>query len=219
MNIEEMHILFRTIGQQNGMQTVRAILPQAIDIYLNIAIIEKVKEIANQNVSTPYQDKITLQDNSISATNALRTICRTQDVEIDKIEDSIFNSADIDDSHILFFTSFSLIRDNKEIACRLIDIDKIEETNRDYCNRASLEYPIVTLQARDKNLLYCKIYPNTTDNVLRFKYIAKPASVHYSKIISERIDCNLPEHLHSEIVELAVRKYFESIGSTTQQVQ
>ena len=41
MNIAEMHNVFRTLGQQMGMQLNRGILPESIDIYLNEAIIEK----------------------------------------------------------------------------------------------------------------------------------------------------------------------------------
>ena len=38
MTIQEMHQLFRVVGQQMGMQTIRAILPEEIDVFLNMAI-------------------------------------------------------------------------------------------------------------------------------------------------------------------------------------
>ena len=43
MNIGEMHVTFRELAQQMGMQTVRAILMEDIDICLNAAIIEKAR--------------------------------------------------------------------------------------------------------------------------------------------------------------------------------
>ncbi len=45
MNIGEMHVTFRELAQQMGMQTVRAILMEDIDICLNAAIIEKKLEM------------------------------------------------------------------------------------------------------------------------------------------------------------------------------
>ena len=36
MDISQMHEMFRTVGQQVGMQDVRAILPESIDIFINI---------------------------------------------------------------------------------------------------------------------------------------------------------------------------------------
>ena len=45
MNIGEMHVMFRELAQQMGMQTTRAILPEDIDICLNIAIKDTVKEL------------------------------------------------------------------------------------------------------------------------------------------------------------------------------
>ena len=38
MTISEMHSMFRTLGQQKGMQHVRGILPEEIDDYLNSSI-------------------------------------------------------------------------------------------------------------------------------------------------------------------------------------
>ena len=50
MNIADMHIMFRQLAQQMGMQNVRAILPEQIDLLLNTAIIDVVNEMHNDNV-------------------------------------------------------------------------------------------------------------------------------------------------------------------------
>ena len=50
MNIGEMHVTFRELAQQMGMQTVRAILMEDIDICLNAAIIEKARNVIVENV-------------------------------------------------------------------------------------------------------------------------------------------------------------------------
>ena len=75
MNIGEMHVTFRELAQQMGMQTVRAILMEDIDICLNAAIIEKARNVIVENVGpVPYNDKVARQNASISPVNALRTL-------------------------------------------------------------------------------------------------------------------------------------------------
>ena len=63
MNIGEMHVTFRELAQQMGMQTVRAILMEDIDICLNAAIIEKARNVIVENVGpVPYNDKVARQN-------------------------------------------------------------------------------------------------------------------------------------------------------------
>ena len=51
MTIQEMHNEFRTFGQVMGLQLVRGILPESIDVYLNAAINETVRNIISKNVA------------------------------------------------------------------------------------------------------------------------------------------------------------------------
>ena len=82
MNIEEMHVTFRELAQQMGMQTVRAILMENIDICLNIAIIDTVKELIAINVGPlPYNDKVARQNAAIAPINGLRTLYRKANIE------------------------------------------------------------------------------------------------------------------------------------------
>ena len=50
MNIADMHIMFRQLVQQMGMQNVRAILPEQIDLLLNTAIVDVINEIIKRNI-------------------------------------------------------------------------------------------------------------------------------------------------------------------------
>ena len=52
MNIQEMHNIFRTLGQQMGLQRIRGILPESIDVYINDAIIEKVRSVVIANTGS-----------------------------------------------------------------------------------------------------------------------------------------------------------------------
>ena len=78
MTTKEMHIRFRTIGQAKGLQSVRAVLPESIDEYLNAAMIEKCRSIIVGNTSTQFQGLITNIDNPTSPYNALRTLFREE---------------------------------------------------------------------------------------------------------------------------------------------
>ena len=44
MTVVEMHVMFRELAQQMGMQTVRAILSEDIDTCLNIAVNDYIKK-------------------------------------------------------------------------------------------------------------------------------------------------------------------------------
>ena len=51
MTIAEMHVWFRQYAQQMGMQNVRAILPEQIDIMINTSITDTVNQVIAQNVN------------------------------------------------------------------------------------------------------------------------------------------------------------------------
>lgn len=208
MTIFEMHQHFRVFAQQMGMQLVRAILPEEIDIYINSAIIDKVKEFVLSNVQTQFADKISVQDNSISPINFIRTLYKTENKVLSN------NIANLPDA--MYYVSFSIeyLNDNKIYGCRLIEADKVENTLNDYCNGASYEYPICSIYNRhDSNIVRVYSGEKYADNIL-IKYIANPVKVNYNL----NIDCDLPEYTHNEIVELACQKYFISVGSTTHNI-
>lgn len=70
-----MHVTFREMAQQMGMQSTRAILDEDIDICLNAAIIDKTRSILIENVGqNNYADKVIRQNTVISPINALRSL-------------------------------------------------------------------------------------------------------------------------------------------------
>ena len=99
MNIQEMHNTFRTIGQQMGMQLIRGILPESIDVYLNDVIIEKTQVELLQGVRTALQDSVDTQASTMSHNNAVRSLyltaryaINTEDVNEDTKKVSYYNS-------------------------------------------------------------------------------------------------------------------------------
>ena len=77
-----MHVLFRTLGQAMGLQLVRAILPESIDTYLNDAIVDTVRKIVLSNSTMQFQDKVTIQNDTISPINAIRTLYKRNEIDL-----------------------------------------------------------------------------------------------------------------------------------------
>lgn len=177
MNIQEMHNTFRTLGQQMGMQLIRGILPESIDVYLNDVIIEKTQQELLGGVRTALQDNVNTQASTMSPINTFRTLYRsarysinTDLVNPDTNKVSFYNEANgfhiinipTVDSNItvdereykinpMMFLGFSVEYETtlrgNAVACRLIGSDVLETTLRDYCNGASKDSPIVVLNS------------------------------------------------------------------------
>lgn len=75
MKIPQMHIWFRQYAQQMGMQNVRAILPEQIDLMINTSISDIVNELIQTNVGLT-NDRIVTNNSKIGQINALRTLYR-----------------------------------------------------------------------------------------------------------------------------------------------
>ena len=213
-----MHEMFRTVGQQIGMQDVRAILPESIDIFINIAIIEKARSIVMENTKTAFPNRVSIQNNFVSPINALRTLYRRKEITITDITKDV-QLSQLD--NVFLYTSFAIRYDNNdsEYKCRFIDGDKLADTLNDALNGASWDYPICSMFNGENNSEYLKVFINSnshTPNAIIIKYIANPAVVKLSKNAAECINCDLPDYLHSEIVELAVSKFFKSVTATSQ---
>lgn len=248
MNISEMHETFRVLGQQQGLQLIRGILPESIDTYLNDAILEWTRKTIQANVETVYKDKVTLQNNSINPINGVRTLYKRyilnavevkNEIEVEMIKTSDnkcyeANLAALKDD-VLYYTSFELTFDaiKKNIWCRFVDRDKLMNTINDYCNGASKEYPIICMH-EDGDEDVAEIYLGEDFNDVKIvngeeidinfpktlivNYVGMPNIVKWDEDMEKCVNCNLPQFCHYEIVELAVNKFFQSIGSTNRQV-
>lgn len=170
MDIQVMHSAFRILGQQMGMQLVRGILPEHIDIYLNAVIVEKVQQELLTGVRTVLQEQVNTQSSTMSPINLFRTLYKTARIDISDlptelvtkvesngyyivtlptIKNSFITSDNIKKISPMMYLGFSLeygdtVRGNP-IACRLIGADVLETTLRDFCNGASKDAPIVSL--------------------------------------------------------------------------
>ena len=80
MTIAEMHVWFRQYAQQMGMQNVRAILPEQIDLLINSSITDTVNQIITQNIGVT-NDRIITDNSKIGQINALRSLYKVKIIQ------------------------------------------------------------------------------------------------------------------------------------------
>ena len=169
MNAAEMHIWFRQYAQQMGLQNVRAILPEQIDLVINTSISDTVNQLIRENIALT-NDRIITDNSKLGQINALRTLYKVnEEVDIsstgkmkpvtgyehlgmfratnfidkeDNVE-PIIDALYLVDLSILYFVS-----ENKKSAffpVRLIDDAYLADTMQDYILKPRVRTPIATL--------------------------------------------------------------------------
>lgn len=231
MTIEEMHVMFRELAQQMGMQTVRAILPEDIDICLNSAIIDKTKQLIAESVGgISYNDKVARNNIGISPINGLRTLYRNlattainsvtvSEILPHQVNIPIKTTTSSGTTNIMLFTSFSVsYGDDLIYDCRIIENEDLGHTLRDICNRPTKDAPICIINSTIGDNIIIHLYtgrktmPKPT--MVRYTCIVEPAKVYYDEEDESKcINCDLPTYLHMDIVKLAVSVYLQSIGA------
>lgn len=73
MDISEMHQMFRQYAQQMGMQNVRAILPEQIDLLINNSISDTINQVITQNIGIT-NDRVISDASKLNQVNALRSL-------------------------------------------------------------------------------------------------------------------------------------------------
>ena len=223
MTIEEMHVMFRELAQQMGMQTVRAILPENIDICINIAVDNKVKSLIISNIGVlPYNDKVARQNAAISSINGLRTLYRKSSIVASKItgkgtEVSPF-VGNISSDEVMLYLGFKVSYDDKTLYdCRIIEHENLSRTIKDYSNRATKTAPVCIVYGDSTNRwleIINGINEPIKPTMIQYLYLANPKTVKYDEAnTANNVDCDLPSYLHTKIVQEAVDVYITSIGA------
>ena len=81
MNIAEMHVWFRQYAQQMGMQNVRAILPEQIDVLINTSISDIVNQLVRENVGV-RNDRVITDNAKLNQINALRSLYKVKELDM-----------------------------------------------------------------------------------------------------------------------------------------
>ena len=194
MTRDEMITAFRVYGQQMGMQKMRNILDKEIDVFLNSAVIEKIRQVLGTNVNAQFADKVSIQQNSISPINYVRTL----------VKEHTLTTNTPSDIQIMYILGVEV----GGYKCRFVEPTEWNNTINDFCNAPSEEYPICTFIDNKFKI------NNGEDVTLGDTSEATLTYVENPNKIGENSDCNLPDYTHDEIVQLAVQKYFVSLNNT-----
>ncbi len=84
MTTSEMHVMFRQYTQQMGMQNVRAILPEQIDLLLNTSVMDVVNQIIKENIGIT-NDRVITDNSKIGQINALRSLYKVELIDMSPI--------------------------------------------------------------------------------------------------------------------------------------
>lgn len=79
MNIADMHVWFRQYAQQMGMQNVRAILPEQIDLMINTSISDIINQLIKENIGIT-NDRVVTDNSKIGQINAFATLYKVKEI-------------------------------------------------------------------------------------------------------------------------------------------
>lgn len=234
MTIQEMHVYFRQFAQQMGMQNVRAIIPEQIDILLNTSISDIVNQLVRDN-SGLIKDKATADLSKISQPNALNPLYKIKETDIKELGNSS-NSINITLNKIaedyLYITDIAINYTNETgdktryFPVRIIDAANFAETLNDPILKPKINKPIAIINNDDleiivnnlvltNDIFLNSIKPKLYFSNLRTSYIKKPAIVKYdnnNNVSNNSVNCDLPESLHIDIIKHAVELYKTAIN-------
>lgn len=119
MTTPEMHIMFRQYAQQMGMQNVRAILPEQIDLLLNTSIMDITNQVIKENIGIT-NDRVITDNSKIGQINALRSLYHVHYIEMSPVPSQLeekrtfsFSAADRNTGRMT--TDFKRVSDNNLI--------------------------------------------------------------------------------------------------------
>ena len=116
MTTPEMHVMFRQYAQQMGMQNVRAILPEQIDLLLNTSIMDITNQVIKENIGIT-NDRVITDNSKIGQINALRSLYHVHYIEMSPVPSQLeekrtfsFSAADRNTGRMT--TDFQRVSDN-----------------------------------------------------------------------------------------------------------
>lgn len=222
-----MHVMFRQFAQQMGMQNVRAILPEQIDLLINTSISDTVNQIIQTNIGVT-NDRVVTDNSKVGQVNSLRTLYKAINVEASNFSSTSINkysnklSCNIDDIDIdpLYLVDFSIDYKNDDFQTnlfpiRLIDDIFLADVLNDFVLKPRFRSPIITIVNNKLDIYLGEPESSLNPNTIRISYISKPIKVKYNLDTGkENINSDMPEHLHEHIVKHAVELWQAAITNS-----
>ena len=222
MTIGEMHVMFRQLAQQMGMQTIRAILPSEIDACINIAINDVIKKLIAENLGSAGNEQVTIYNARVGQINGLSTLSKRLSLTAPiKSNQRNCYTTYVPLDTVMYITAVEIGYEetNSFYDARVTQAELLGRTLEDYCNAPTYKSPVVVFLGQ-VDRVDVEVYSSSTGNGLiptkaNAVIISKPAVVMYSDVEEDRVDCDMPDYMHIDIVKAAAEIYLRSVGITS----
>lgn len=222
MTIGEMHVMFRQLAQQMGMQTIRAILPSEIDACINIAINDMIKKLIAENLGSAGNEQVTIYNARVGQINGLSTLSKRLSLTAPiKSNQRNCYTTYVPLDTVMYITAVEIGYEetNSFYDARVTQAELLGRTLEDYCNAPTYKSPVVVFLGQ-VDRVDVEVYSSSTGNGLiptkaNAVIISKPAVVMYSDVEGDGVDCDMPDYMHIDIVKAAAEIYLRSVGITS----
>lgn len=222
MTIGEMHVMFRQLAQQMGMQTIRAILPSEIDACINIAINDVIKKLIAENLGSAGNEQVTIYNARVGQINGLSTLSKRLSLTAPiKSNQRNCYTTYVPLDTVMYITAVEIGYEetNSFYDARVTQAELLGRTLEDYCNAPTYKSPVVVFLGQ-VGRVDIEVYSSSTGNGLiptkaNAVVISKPAVVIYSDVEGDGVDCDMPDYMHIDIVKAAAEIYLRSVGITS----
>jgi hypothetical protein len=222
MTIGEMHVMFRQLAQQMGMQTIRAILPSEIDACINIAINDVIKKLIAENLGSAGNEQVTIYNARVGQINGLSTLSKRLNLTAPiKSNQRNCYTTYVPLDTVMYITAVEIGYEetNSFYDARVTQAELLGRTLEDYCNAPTYKSPVVVFLGQ-VDRVDVEVYSSSTGNGLiptkaNAVIISKPAVVMYSDVEEDGVNCDMPDYMHIDIVKAAAEIYLRSVGITS----
>lgn len=217
-----MHVMFRQLAQQMGMQTIRAILPSEIDACINIAINDVIKKLIAENLGSAGNEQVTIYNARVGQINGLSTLSKRLSLTAPiKSNQRNCYTTYVPLDTVMYITAVEIGYEetNSFYDARVTQAELLGRTLEDYCNAPTYKSPVVVFLGQ-VGRVDIEVYSSSTGNGLiptkaNAVVISKPAVVIYSDVEGDGVDCDMPDYMHIDIVKAAAEIYLRSVGITS----
>lgn len=222
MTIGEMHVMFRQLAQQMGMQTIRAILPSEIDACINVAINDVIKKLIAENLGSAGNEQVTIYNARVGQINGLSTLSKRLNLTAPiKSNQRNCYTTYVPLDTVMYITAVEIGYEetNSFYDARVTQAELLGRTLEDYCNTPTYKSPVVVFLGQ-VDRVDVEVYTSSTgDGLIPIKanavIISKPAVVMYSDVEGDEVNCDMPDYMHIDIVKAAAEIYLRSVGITS----
>jgi phosphoribosyl-AMP cyclohydrolase len=232
MTIVEMHNEFRQAGDRLDASTIPDMLVEQVDYLLNEAIVRFVKTrySGNNEFKMGFEEiqKRTDDLKTVSFTDfPLVTTVTTETNTFKASLSTLYTDEALTtlSTRKYWFYTRGRARVVKSgctstyVSIRLYQHDDLDDVMLDPFNKPIIDEVAGYFEAGD---LYIITSSGTTIDRVKLSYVKKPIEVRYGAAYPtpvSNIDCDLPEHTHKEIIQLAVTIALENIESKRLETQ